>query len=107
MSNGLLTVRVKVHRLDGTSQEGEGLYMPLADRVAFERRFGKSILGSMDDLREEEAAFFCWSLLRRTGMEPGEFEPFVDGIETLEIEQVGGEEPNPTDQAPQPGDSPG
>ena len=105
--------------LDGTKHEAVGVFMPLSDRVAFERRYNLSILemarvtkdnlddkgipiGPVPDLTEERTAFFTWRLLARGECPVGSFDEFLDGVERIEIERLEGEA-DPTDGGPLPG----
>lgn len=98
----MTTARVVAVMLDGDKLEAQGVYMPLADRVAFERKFDVSVLemarlerriddagqatAPVPDLREERSAFFSWRLLHRAGKTEADFDAFLDNVERLEIE---------------------
>ncbi len=104
-----MRARVTAAMLDGRSFEHEGLFAPLADRVAFERRFGVSatVLGrvaAMFDeegnlqpdadpagLKEEWVAFLVWRVLARKnalGAEVGSFEDFLEAADAIGVEVV-------------------
>ncbi len=112
------TVRVVVVMLDGTKCEGTGVYMPLSDRVAFEHRFGISVIANdqgmfdadgklvpnadLSKMREEHSAFFCWSLLHRAGSFAHDFEQFISSVEELNVfgSELEGESVDPTGVIP-------
>ncbi|MGQ0669180.1 MAG: hypothetical protein ACT4PO_05850 [Actinomycetota bacterium] len=103
--------------LDGTKHEAIGIYMALADRVAFERRYASSILDiareakamgadgipmTKIDLNEERAAFFSWRVLDRADAGAGAFEEFLEAVEEISIEKLEGPA-DPTVADPPPG----
>lgn len=96
------TARITAVMLDGSKLEGTSVYMPLADRVAFEHRFGRSVFKELENVKEEEAAYFSWRILERAGQPVGSFEEFLDSTESLEVELLDGPA-DPTDAAPLPG----
>ncbi len=95
----MTTARITALMLDGTKHEATGVYLALADRLAFERRFGYSIFRDtkrmrveqdgtgtaevdVGDLREEEHAFMCWCILHRAGL-VGDYDVFTAGVESI------------------------
>jgi hypothetical protein len=93
--------RVKATMFDGSVVEAEGLWQPIADRVAFERFSGQAwqqhIVGSR--LSDEAAAFLAWRLLARSREMP-EFNDWIGELDDLELEPLkaedGAPEANPT-----------
>lgn len=89
--------------LDGSSQTHSGELAPLADRIAFERRYGvnAAVLGRLsqafnDDgtlradadataIREEWVAFLCWRLLIRGPARGVDFEAWLEGMDSLDL----------------------
>lgn len=98
--------RVVALMLDGTKHEATGVFMALADRVAFERLYNVSVLelnrqtdllnedgtprGKVDELREERSAFFVWRTLERGEQAVGDFEGFLEAVEEIQIERLAG-----------------
>lgn len=112
-----------------TVESNADLWMCLSDRVAFERKFGKSTMSlakfapqngngdapadttarddeAAEELREEWLAFFVWRCLRRDHADVGDFDAFIDQVVNVEVDSPGvtdetvGE--NPSVPAPQP-----
>lgn len=111
----MTTARVTAVMLDGTKHDATGVFMALADRVAFERLFNVSVLqmrreaGAVDDtgsdvggLREERAAFFTWRVLSRASCPVGSFEEFLDTVDSIGVERLEGSL-DPTDAGLPPG----
>lgn len=121
-----MRVRVSATTIEGETYKAEGLFAPLADRVAFERHFGVTAaalqrLGDAFDeegklregadpagVREEQVAFLVWRMLRRpngAGEQIGPFEQFVESLAEIGLEQAAEEDPavDPTEQAPPAG----
>lgn len=106
--------RVTARMLDGTEYAAEGYIFALADRLAFEERFGVSFAAKMAavsregdvprealaELREEWVAYFGWCTLRRAGACPLEWEEFAAAVESLDVEPLAA---RPTAPAPPPG----
>lgn len=97
---------------DGSSIEASGTWMTLADRIAFERRFGVSaaaLARGVDDdgkvdpevFREEQHAFAAWCLLRREGATQLPFEEFGEQADDLTITKADSS-PDPTELLPPP-----
>ncbi len=114
--------KLKLRRLDGIRHEIEtATWLCLADRIAFERRYGRSAIaeiealqGAVDPerqtlregadlspLREESIAFFAWRAAARSNV--GDyagmaFETWLELVADLDIEERGeGAEANPTE----------
>jgi hypothetical protein len=98
--------------LDGTKHDVTGSYMPLADRVAFERRWGVAFETLFDvsaegdnivgpEWRDERGAFFCWRVLERAGVPVGDFDAFVEQVADINVERVDGPV-DPTEPGPLP-----
>ncbi len=72
------------------------------DFVAFERQFGKSIAEWRTGATMESLYYLAWSPLHRSGLEPKDFDGFLDGIDDVEL--ADDEEPDtsvdPFPQAP-------
>ena len=112
------SARIVAVMLDGTKHEAVGVFMALADRVAFERQYDVSVLemrrqtemldpdgkpkADVTALREERTAFFCWRTLHRGEQPVGDFEGFLDGVEEVQIERLEGPA-DPTDAGLPPG----
>jgi len=82
--------------IDGTTYTAEGTYLGLADRVVFERKYGKSVRSFVTDddgLTEERVAFLVHRMLERADPAAGDFETFVNNVQDINIEAV----PDPTD----------
>lgn len=113
-----MRVRVNVKLLDGSALEAEGLMAPLADRVAFERRFetNAAVLGRIkeffDDegkllpgadpgaMREEWVAFIVYRVLHRAKRYEGDFETFLEEAAELDLTELPeGSEPVPFETA--------
>lgn len=106
--------RVSARMLDGTEYEAEGHIFALADRLAFEERFGVSFAAklasvsqegevsreALADLREGWIAYFAWCTLRRAGACPLDWERFAESVESVEVEPRAA---RPTEPAPPPG----
>lgn len=115
----MTTARITAVMLDGTKHEATGVYMPLADRVAFERKYAETLgqirkqakeAGSESEpdfsgVKDEQVAFFCWRLLRRGQIPVGEFEDFLENADELAIDVQDGPA-DPTDAGPPLGNSP-
>lgn len=114
-------MRVIAVMLDGTKHEAVGVYMALADRVAFERIYNLSVIdlkretklldaegnaeAPVRNLREEQTAYFCWRTLTRGDCPVGGFDDFLEQVEEVKLERLDGPV-DPTDAGPQPGTSP-
>ncbi len=96
-----MRAKVTATFMDGRTLEAEGAFAPLADRVAFEQRFGTStqVLARLPELfgpdglkpdadpggfREEWIAFLIWRTLARAH-QVGSFESFVAELEDVAI----------------------
>lgn len=111
-----MRARVTATLLDGRSFEHVGLFAPLADRVAFERRFHVSatVLGRVAEmfdeegnlregadpagLREEWIAFLVWRVLARKNVYDGEMgsaDEFIEAVVAVEVTEVKDEEADP------------
>lgn len=117
----MTSMRVVAVMLDGTKHEAIGVYMALADRVAFERHYNLSITELkretklLDDegnaeapvrsLREEQTAYFSWRTLTRAECPVAGFEDFLEGVEEIKLERLDGPV-DPTAPPPVPGESP-
>lgn len=116
----MTTARITAVMLDGTKHEATGVYMALADRVAYERQYESSIIAlgraaralrddgdaaDVPDLRLEQDVFFSWRLLERGGRPVGTFEEFLTGVEDIDVDVQEGPA-DPTAEALQPGTLP-
>lgn len=126
------TRRITVLMLDGEKHEFVATYMPLADRVAFEKKWGVAFEGlfryttvELEDpqaeggtrkvtvpnagpeWRDERGAFFIWRAMRRHGIEVAGFDQWLEQVDDIDIEPVDGPpaEPNASliDAAPDGG----
>lgn len=93
----MATVRATATMIDGSTYTAEGTYLGLADRIVFERKYGKSVSTIVrdDDLMEEPVAFLVHRMLERSDPAVGDFEAFVNKVQDIKIEAV----PDPTDPA--------
>ena len=101
----MTTAHVTAILLDGSKHEATGVFRALADKVAWERRFKvsfvsfqKAVAGSftedgkvnteatMEALTSEREAFLPWRLLNREKAFTGDFDSFLDNVETIEVE---------------------
>lgn len=100
----MTTAHVTAILLDGSKHEATGAFRALADKVAWERRFKVSFVSfqktigdavadgkmasdaNVDDLTTEREAFLPWRLLNREKAFTGDFDSFVENVESLEIE---------------------
>lgn len=108
----MTSMRVVAVMLDGTKHEAVGSYMPLADRVAFERKWGVAFesLFTVDgdganisgpEWRDERGAFFTWCVLHRGGAAVGDFDAFVENADAVTVERLDGPV-DPTAEEPLP-----
>lgn len=112
----MTTAHVTAVMLDGVEHEATGVYMALADRVAFERIYNVSILemaresrslsgkddAPVPELREERAAYFAWRLLDRASAGVGDFDHFLENADELRIEVIA-KPVDPTEPVPESG----
>lgn len=108
---------------DGTEHKATGEYLALADRVAFERKFGistailskhaslfddKGTLKDDADLSDlegnvaEQHSFLSWRLLSRGGCDVGDFDTFIDACVNIEVgpKEDGGVDPTIAEAQP-------
>jgi len=114
-------MKITIERFDGPSETFAPVaYMGMADRVAFERRFGvdsaelvrwgrdlKRISGDLDDdetdlppgakLNEEWIAFFVWRAARRGLGVTASFDEWIDDVAGFGFDDVA---PDPTEPPP-------
>jgi len=65
--------------------------------VQWERKYKKRAGDLAQGFAIEDLAFMAWASLKRAGKPVGEFEPWLDKLD--EVEVLGGEESNPTGAA--------
>lgn len=108
-----LRMHVVVQTLDGKTTEASGPYMALADVIAFEERFGVRFDDLYVDRSDDQegiqrsegpaysakrAAFFAWRTLAREGKDVGDFDQWVDRLDSVMVSRPDGDEPvNPTE----------
>ena len=103
--------KIKAEMLDGKQYEAEvSLFMPTADRLAFERHFGLSFINAAkqwgenaEGALEEWLAWAAWRTLTRSKTAVPAWSIFIEDVANTEIAEVGSETVDPTDPTPQPG----
>lgn len=100
--------RIVAVMYDGTKHEATGVHAGLADRVAYERRFGETVVARRKAVAEqvdedgelkkdadgsafgdEKLAFWPWCILKRElGNDVGDFDEFLAECQELIIEPI-------------------
>lgn len=95
----MISVEITVTYTDGREATGRS---NVRDEVAFERHFDLSLAAlARPEPHMEWVYFIAWQVLHRTGQELGEFEPFLDLIDTIGVKVD--PKTGPTQPVPQPG----
>jgi hypothetical protein len=76
-------LKFTIKYLDGSATDNS--VASVADQVAFERHFDRSIATLSDDFRLTDMCWLAWSGLRRK-KDVGEFDDWLTKVETVEID---------------------
>lgn len=78
-----MQLKFKIKYLDGSATDSS--VASVADQVAFERQFDRSIATLSDDFRLTDMCWLAWSGLQRK-KDVGEFDDWLTRVETVEID---------------------
>lgn len=81
-----------------TAGSAVGVETSMADLVAFEREFDRSVAGFAQEFRLTDVCWLSWHALKRTGATDLEFDPWVDTVDAVTL--GAGEEPVPLETTP-------
>ena len=77
-----MRINFQITYADGTAAEATA---SVADQVAFEREFDRSISRLGDDFRLTDACWLAWHATQRAGKTAATFETWVESVDGIEI----------------------